>query len=490
METGAPSTTKIATMVVFALSCVGLLLFLWLSFGGTIPFSPQAYQVRIAFPYADQLATQADVRIAGVSVGKVLSKSLDRSGNRTLATIQIANQFAPIHRDARAILRQKTILGETYVELTPGTPGSPMLRDGGTLAPARVQPAVQLGQILDTFDPATRNAFQVWQKSLASGLKGNDQNLNSTLGNLPAFAADASDLLQVLDVEHSAVVGLVRNGGTTFAALSHNQSALRSLITSSEATFAATAANNNSLAATFHVFPTFLNETKATMARLKAFSLNTDPVLKALQPVANELGPTLHSVRVLSPDLRRLFANLAPLITVSKTGLPAIRDVLRGTTPLLASLGPFLEQLNPILNWLALHQQLTTDFISLAATASAAKTNLFANDPGTGHYLRSYAPVNLGAFSAPATKRDPNIRGNTYPPPLWVGNPKNFSSGGRFPGSASAPSWDCKNTSSGGPQGVRLTKTPPEQACWVASTLPGARPGQIPRLAQAHYSGK
>ena len=33
METGSPSVTKIFSMVLFALSCVGLLLFLWLSFG-------------------------------------------------------------------------------------------------------------------------------------------------------------------------------------------------------------------------------------------------------------------------------------------------------------------------------------------------------------------------------------------------------------------------------------------------------------------------
>ena len=487
MDTVAPSLGKVITMVMFALSCVGLLLLLWLSFGGTIPLSPQGYQVRIAFPYADELGTQADVRIAGVSVGKVIGKSLDPSGNRTIATIQMDNQFAPIHRDARAILREKTILGETYVELTPGTPGSPDLPDGGTLAPANVQPAVQLAQILNTFDPKTRHAFQVWQQQLAQIFRGNDQNLNSTLGNLPAFAVNANDLLQVLDIERTAVVRLVRNGGSTFAALSRNQAALRSLITSSEATFATTAHNNQALAATFHVFPTFLNETKATMARLKSFSLNTDPLVRQLEPVALDLGPTLQSLRVLSPDLRRLFVNLGPLVTASETGLPAIRDVLRGTTPLLASVGPFLEQLNPILDWLSVHQQLTSDFISLAATASAATTKLIPNLTGTGHYLRSYAPVDLSAYSNPATTRSANVRGNTYPPPLWIGNTKNFSAGGKFPQSTELPSWDCNNTSSGGPQGVNLSVKPPEQACWVAPTLPGAKPGQIPHILQAHY---
>src|SRR5947209_2886056 len=124
METGTPSVTRVVTMVLFALSCVGLLLFLWLSFGGTIPFNPQGYRVKVAFPYADQLATQADVRIAGVTVGKVIDKSLDPQGNRTLATLELDRKFAPIHQNARAILRQKTIIGETYVEITPGTPNA------------------------------------------------------------------------------------------------------------------------------------------------------------------------------------------------------------------------------------------------------------------------------------------------------------------------------------------------------------------------------
>src|SRR6476659_7211534 len=144
METSAPSIPKILTMVLFALSCVGLLLFLWLSFGGKIPFNPQGYQVRVSFTNAGELATQADVRIAGVSVGKVIQKSLDPQGNRTIATIQLNNQYAPLHQDAKAILRTKTIIGETYVEITPGSSQAPPIRDGGMLARSQVEPAVQL----------------------------------------------------------------------------------------------------------------------------------------------------------------------------------------------------------------------------------------------------------------------------------------------------------------------------------------------------------
>ena len=55
MQKSAPSLPKVLTMVVFALSCFGLLLFLWLSFGGPIPLKPQGYRVQVAFPEAAAL---------------------------------------------------------------------------------------------------------------------------------------------------------------------------------------------------------------------------------------------------------------------------------------------------------------------------------------------------------------------------------------------------------------------------------------------------
>lgn len=493
MHSGPLPIRSVVTVVVFSLSCIGLLLFLWLSFGGTIPFAAQGYRFEASFPNAQALAVQADVRIAGVSVGKVVAKSPDPRGNRTIATIQLESRYAPIREDARATLREKTIIGETYVELRPGSRSAPALPDGGTLARTNVQPAVQLDEIFNAFDPITRRAFQVWQQQLAIAVRGNGQNLNSALGNLPVFAADANDVLNVLDIEHAATVRLVRNGGTVFAALTRDQSALRNLITSAGAVFATTAANNNQLAATIHVFPTFLNETRLTLARLQAFALDTNPLISELIPVAVQLGPTLNAVRVLSPDLERLFVDLRPLTTASETGFPALASVLHGAEPLLGALGPFLEQLNPILNWLSLHQQLLSDFISVGAVGVAAKTTAYGGGGLTcggvpcGHYLRQFSPIGPQTSGFSPT-RDANSRGNTYPPSLWLANPQSFSAGGRFPGSFALPSWDCDSTGAGG-NGERPASGT-TQACWVAPTLPGAKPGQIPHVVAARYSSK
>jgi phospholipid/cholesterol/gamma-HCH transport system substrate-binding protein len=472
METRSPSVAKIVTMVLFALSCVGLLLFLWLSFGGTMPFNPQGYRINIPFKYADELAPQEDVRIAGVSVGQVVDTRLAPDGNHTIATIQIDRQFAPLPANTRAILRTKTILGETYVQLTPGVRNGHYLKDGSSLPTGQVQPAVQLDQIFNTFDPKTRAAFETWQRQLATAIKGNSSNLSDVLGNLPAFSYNASAILTVLNVQHASVVNLIRQGGTVFGAIAQDPPALQNLIRTGETVFHTTAQQNQALAATFHVFPTFLTQTRLTMADLQQFSNNTNPLVLQLEPVARNLGPTMSAVNTLSPYLRHLFVTLGPLITASRTGLPATAQVVLGLKPLLGALGPWLEQFNPILDWLAIHQPLLSDFISNGASPLEATTTVFGGG-GTGHYLRQFGPIGpetLGMYP----NRDPNNRGNTYPPPIWLNTLQDFVHG-------DFPAWDCKNA--GGQHGATATQQP----CWVAPTLPGARPGQIPHLTAAHY---
>src|SRR4030088_3542944 len=105
MQKQAPSVGRILTMVLFALSCFGLLLFLWLSFGGPVPLKPQGYRFKVPVPEATQLRLEGDVREAGVTIGKVRAKGTDPAHpNRTIATVEVERKYAPIARDARVIL--------------------------------------------------------------------------------------------------------------------------------------------------------------------------------------------------------------------------------------------------------------------------------------------------------------------------------------------------------------------------------------------------
>src|SRR5215470_14114630 len=131
MQKQAPSLGRVLVMAGFALSCFGLILFLWLAFGGPIPLQPKGYRFTVSFKEAGQLAQEADVRISGVSVGKVKEIEPNPTTGESDATIEMDERYAPVPKDTRAILRQKTLLGETYVELTPGTASAPTLPEGG-----------------------------------------------------------------------------------------------------------------------------------------------------------------------------------------------------------------------------------------------------------------------------------------------------------------------------------------------------------------------
>jgi phospholipid/cholesterol/gamma-HCH transport system substrate-binding protein len=113
MNKNPPTFGRIAAMLLFTLSVFGLLLFLWVSFGGTLPLRPEGYRFKANFPEATLLAKEADVRMAGVNVGKVKATELGPGGRTTQAELEVDERFAPVKVDTRAILRQKSLLGET-----------------------------------------------------------------------------------------------------------------------------------------------------------------------------------------------------------------------------------------------------------------------------------------------------------------------------------------------------------------------------------------
>ena len=365
MDKQAPSLPRIITMVVFSLSCIGLVLFLWLSFGGAVPLKPKGYQVHVHFPEATTLAQEADVRLAGVTIGKVRQKSLDKGASRTNVTIEIKQKYAPLPSDVHAILRQKTLLGETYVELTPGVKGAKKLADGGTLPNGQVEPTTELDEILGIFDPKTKEAYRNWVSEGAKQISnGGGQDLNDAIGNLATFAQNGESVLQVLNAQQDAVKRVISNTGTVFAALNQREGQLRQLIVNSNEAFGARASRSTALAETFHIFPTFLDESKLTLARLERFSKNTNPLVTNLKPVADNLGPTVRDLGALAPDLTNLFKRMDPLITVGKRDLPSAERFLTGASPVFDGLHTFLPELNPILSFANFDQKIIGGFLA------------------------------------------------------------------------------------------------------------------------------
>jgi phospholipid/cholesterol/gamma-HCH transport system substrate-binding protein len=418
METRPPTLTRILVAIGFALSCFALALFLWIAFGGPLPLKAEGYRFTVPFDEATQLAVQSDVRISGVSVGKVKSIDLGSDG-LAHATIEMDSRYAPVPADTRAILRQKTLLGETYVELTPGSKNAPTLPEGGTVPKAQVSQAVQLDEIFRTFNQPTRDAFRAWMQGSAAALKGRGADLSAAIAELGPFAEQTNRVLRILDTQHLAVRHLISSGGEVFGALSERQGQLRGLIQNAATVFGTTARRNQDLAATFTILPTFLRESRATLDRLDSFAKNTDPLVQQLRPAAKELSPTLVASGNLAPHLQGFFDGLRGTIAASGKGFPALRKLLdNDLPPLLARLGttvggndPYLVHLNSVIKVLQKYKHEITAFLGNSAAATNYAQPAEERNFKSVKILRSTSPLNpesLASFSQRLTSNRAN----------------------------------------------------------------------------------
>jgi virulence factor Mce-like protein len=471
-----PSIARILAMVLFALSCICILLWLWLTFGGPIPLKPKAYQVKVPFDEAVQLTTDLDVRSAGITIGSIKQSEPDPETGHTLVTLEIEERYAPLASDARAIIRFKTLLAETFIEIAPGSKDAKRLEDGGRLPTGQVQRTIELDEVFESYDRRTRQAFRAWQEEISRAVGNRGDDLNRVLGHFPEFAREANDLLDVLNTHEREVRGLIRDTGHVYGALSRDEDQLHNLVVNSDRLFEQTQQERESLAEAIRIFPTFLEESRATAVRLEDFSRNTQPLIEDLRPVTRELQPTIRAVRRLAPDLRRYFPTFDEQIRVGIRAGPPTRQILRATRPLLHSLGPFLEEFNPILEWFELHNHLIADFLGFGASATA-DTIPSAPRGEVGHYLRQLSVNGLETLGVHRERVSTN-RGNTYQPPMLL--EVEAVRAGIF------GNWDC--VPSGG-EVERRENPPAAPACHLApnTVFRGVRQPRFPHLGANDY---
>ncbi len=512
MQKQAPSIGRILVAVGFALSCFALLLFLWVTFGGPVPFKPESYRFSADFPEAITLQKEAEVRVGGVSVGKVKSLELPPEGNATRAVIEIDPEYAPISADARAILRQKTLLGETYVELTTGTQNPSQdeesstgataqtsaidvgqisggdathpIPEGGHLESTQVADQTQIDEIFNGFDQETRQAFQLWMKNAGIAADGRGLDLNDAFGNVGPFAQDASDVLGTLRSQEQSLRTIVRETGAVFQALTARDGELAGAIVGTNRTFRALASRDQALAETFQILPTFETESRLTLERLDRFSQNAAPLFDDLRPVARDLSPTLRDLRRLAPNARRLFINLNPLVDASIRGLPALRDVLDQVRPVLKNLDPFLANFNPIVRFLDYGSPIATDFISNIPAATSGYLPAVADQPVVRTMSRQMGIIDAESLSI-YPERLPTNRGNGYLQPYAIGNPASSHQGEIF------PSHDCLNTNATGGNGSeQVTRDPASNPAPAFGVFPDSEgPATNPQMYGDNFPG-
>ena len=108
-------------------------------------FSPQGYEVRAVFSNCSGLRTGAQVMIAGVEIGRVKDISLKDYQARVQMLIQPG---LVLQKDAIASIKTKGLIGEKYIEVTPGG-AEEVVEPGGLLRDT--EPAMDIEGLISKY---------------------------------------------------------------------------------------------------------------------------------------------------------------------------------------------------------------------------------------------------------------------------------------------------------------------------------------------------
>src|SRR3972149_10096965 len=122
-----PKLSSEAKVGLFVLIGIIILAYMSLRLGGIQLGRAEGYTLFVDFDSAAGLDPNAPVRVAGVEVGRVKTITLKDD----MAHLELLIQpDVKIGKDFTAVLTTKGLLGEKYLELVPGVPGVPSLKEG------------------------------------------------------------------------------------------------------------------------------------------------------------------------------------------------------------------------------------------------------------------------------------------------------------------------------------------------------------------------
>jgi ABC-type transporter Mla subunit MlaD len=330
----------------FKAGLIAATIILVFSFFGFSRYNPFAhpYKLHATFESANNLQPKSPVRIAGVDVGKVTKVEPLKSTNGNGAakvTMELQKKGLPIHKDAELKIRPRIFLeGNFFVDLQPGTPAAPTIKDGGDIPVQQTATPVQFGQLLTALQSDTRKDLQTFLKEYAEKGLGNGgaEAYNKGLDSAPgAFRYSAIANQASLGLAPHDLSKLLRGQQRLFKALSTHPEVLKSLIDNLNITAGAFAREDVALAATIPALRDVLKVGRPAlislnnlMPTLRAFARDALPGVKSSGPTLDASLPFIRQARLLvrPQELQGLARDL-------RFAIPDLARLNHATIPLL-----------------------------------------------------------------------------------------------------------------------------------------------------------
>jgi phospholipid/cholesterol/gamma-HCH transport system substrate-binding protein len=189
------------------------------------------YRVYAIFDDATGLGVRSRAQIAGIPIGQVDVVELDQATSHAKVWIKVHTEFV-LHRDASITKRSESILGDFLLDVHPGSPTEPVLKDGDEIRNVLRQPGMNevfnsLNKIAGDIGDITGNLRKVLGgeegenniRSLIERLQRITQGiervidtsgskLDATLANFQKFSGDLS---RITGGESQDIVAIIQN---------------------------------------------------------------------------------------------------------------------------------------------------------------------------------------------------------------------------------------------------------------------------------------
>lgn len=212
----------------YAVTSLLVLAFMGVQMGGEFAFD-RGYHLAAAFKTGSQLVSGDDVDINGLRVGKV--ESVNPVGGGAEVAMVLHTQYAPLFGDAKAVIKSKNLLGETYVELNRGSSASGPLPDGGRIAQENTLTPVEIDQVLSALDQGTRDRLVLAINSLGATVAGRGADLNQQGGDLKVLAANLATIAGTLASSSERLDSLISSFTKVLQTLAAWHTQFRALLT-------------------------------------------------------------------------------------------------------------------------------------------------------------------------------------------------------------------------------------------------------------------
>jgi len=332
----------------------------WLLSSSSLPKPNGQYHLTAVVPSAEFLGEKASVTIAGLKVGRVTSVS--RRDGAARVTLALDPKYGPLPRDSRFAVRLRSVVGENYVELTPGRSPS-MLPDHGVLAIDQAERYVNVDEILTTLKGQTRVRAREALGGLADGLGGHGSDANRTIGGAAATVEDGAPVTRLLAEQDDQIARLTDDLGVVTRTLGDRGNQIRALSRSGRTTAEVIASRDDAVRSIIDRLPHTLTSVRRATATLATVSgratptlRNTGRLLNDLRPAADRLAPAARAGTALVTELDRaatpvtgVVDRLAAAAPVLATAFPKLRSVMCELNPVAEYLRPYAVELGSVL---------------------------------------------------------------------------------------------------------------------------------------------